>query len=197
MSGPRIAIVLGSTRPGRLGDRVCRFVAARAALVPGAAFTVLDLADYPLPFFDETLAPLANPDRVPAPSVHRWLQDVRDADGFYFLTPEYNHTVPAALKNALDFLAREAYGKPAAILSYSSTRHGGTIAGNELRLTLSKVGMLPLPESLPLANADRLLAADGTVTEVSDWADRVAAFVPKALADLVRYAVALKTVRAA
>ncbi|QWF79850.1 NADPH-dependent FMN reductase [Amycolatopsis sp. CA-230715] len=197
MSGPRIAIVLGSTRPGRLGDRVCRFVCGKAALVPEAAFTVLDLADYRMPFFDETLAPLANPDRVPAPAVRRWLRDVRAADGFYFLTPEYNYTVPAVLKNALDFLAREAHGKPAAILSYSSTRHGGTISGNELRLVLSKVGMLPLPESLPLAGADRLLAADGTVAEVSDWADRVAAFVPKALSDLARYAAALKPLRAA
>jgi NAD(P)H-dependent FMN reductase len=193
----RIGVVLGSTRPQRLGDRVCAFVMRHAAQVPGADFTVLDLCDYRMPFFNEATAPLSNAARTPAPNVCRWLDDVAAADGFLFLTPEYNHTIPAVLKNALDFLAEEAYGKPASILSYSSTVHGGNIAGNELRLTLSKLGMLPLPKSLPLAHADRLLDESGELIEQSEWAGRVEAFLPRSLSELVRYAAALKTVRAA
>jgi NAD(P)H-dependent FMN reductase len=194
---PRIGVVLGSSRPQRLGGRVCGFVMRQAAAIPAADFRVLDIADYRLPFFDEPCAPLGNTDRTPAPNVRRWLDDIAAADGYLFLTPEYNYTIPAVLKNALDFLAEEAHGKPASILSYSSTTHGGNIAGNELRLTLSKLGMLPLPKSLPLAHADRLLDETGELIERSQWAARVAAYLPRSLTELARYATALKTVRAA
>jgi NAD(P)H-dependent FMN reductase len=144
-----IGIVLGSSRKRRLGDRVCRFVLSQAAAVTGASFTVLDLASYQLPFFDEDIAPLNNRDRSPADPVRRWLGDMAAADGYLFLTPEYNYAVPAVLKNALDYLAREAEAKPASILSYSDTAHGGNIAGHELRLTLNKLGMFTMPKSLP------------------------------------------------
>jgi NAD(P)H-dependent FMN reductase len=193
----RIAVVLGSTRPQRLGARVCAFVMHHTAQIPQANFTVLDLADYRMPFFDETCAPLANPDRVPAPNVRQWLHEMDQADGYLFLTPEYNYTVPAVLKNALDYLGEEAHGKPATILSYSSTAHGGNIAGNELRLTLSKLGMLPLPKSLPLAHAERLLNENGELVEQSDWAAKVGAFLPRSLTELINYAAALRAVRAA
>ncbi|MBO2453003.1 NAD(P)H-dependent oxidoreductase [Actinomadura barringtoniae] len=197
MNGIRIGVVLGSTRPQRLGERVCHFVMKQAKDVPDADFRVLDLAGYRMPFFDEAEAPLANRDRVPAENVRCWLGDLAAMDGYLFLTPEYNYTFPAVLKNALDFLAKEAEGKPAAILSYSNTMHGGNIAGNELRAVLSKLGMLPLPRSLPMAHAERLLDETGDLVEQSDWAAKVAAFVPWSLNELVRYAAALKTVRAA
>jgi NAD(P)H-dependent FMN reductase len=190
-----IAVVLGSSRRNRLGERVAAYVMTKAAGVPGADFSLLDLADYDLPFFDEELAPWSNPARSPAPAAARWLAGMAEADGYLFLTPEYNYAVPAVLKNALDFLGHEADGKPAAVLSYSDTRHGGNIAGHELRLTLSKLGMLPLPRSLPLAHADRLLDESGRLAEDSDWAAKVDQFVPYALAELARYAAALRVAR--
>jgi NAD(P)H-dependent FMN reductase len=191
----RIAVVVGSTRPGRIGDRVYRFVMRKAALVGGAEFVVVDLADHPMPFFDEPVAPLSNRDRQVSPVVRRWLNAMEAADGYVFLTPEYNHAPPAVLKNALDFLATEVLGKPAAILSYSTTAHGGILAGQQLRLVLSKAGMLPLPKSLPLARADRLLGEAGELIEKSDWANRVDEFVPAVLRDLVDHASALKALR--
>jgi NAD(P)H-dependent FMN reductase len=187
----RVEVVLGSTRPGRLGDRVCRFVMGKAGLVDGAEFTVLDLADHPMPFFDEPLPPLANDDRRPSAPVRAWLEAVAAADAYVFVTPEYNHAPPAALKNALDFLATEASGKPAWIVSYSTTAHGGSLAGQSLRLSLGKAGMFPLPRSLALAHADRLLGPTGELAEHSDWARRVAEFVPASLRDLVGYSRAL------
>jgi len=190
----KIEVVLGSTRPGRLGERVCRFVLAEAGLVDGATFTLLDLADHPMPFFDEPLAPLANHDRRPSAPVRAWLEKMAAADAYVFVTPEYNHAPPAALKNALDFLATEASGKPASIVTYSTTAHGGALAGQSLRLSLSKAGMLPLPRSLALAHADRILDPAGEMTERSDWARRVAEFVPASLRDLVNHSRALKTV---
>lgn len=157
----RIAIVLGSSRTNRLGSRVCAYVLSKASSVPNTDFTVLDLACYESPFFDEALPPQSNPARTPASAVRHWLTDMAAADGYLFLTPEYNYAIPAVLKNALDLLGHEADGKPASILSYSNTMHGGNIAGHELRLTLNKLGMLPLPKSLPLAYADRLLDESG------------------------------------
>jgi NAD(P)H-dependent FMN reductase len=190
-----LAIILGSSRQPRLGDRVCRFVLSRAAEVPGTAFTVLDLAGYQMPFFDEEVAPLNNRDRTPCDPVRRWLDDMAAADGYLFLTPEYNYAAPAVLKNAIDYLAREAEGKPASILSYSDTPHGGNIAGHELRMILNKLGMFPMPKSLPLAHADRLLHEDGTLAEDGPWAAKVSAFIPWSLTELARYAALLRQAR--
>ncbi|MGA8457809.1 MAG: NAD(P)H-dependent oxidoreductase [Streptosporangiaceae bacterium] len=79
------------------------------------------------------------------------------------MVPEYNLSVPAVVKNALDLLAHEADAKPASILSYSDTFNGGVTAGHELRLVINKLGMLPLPRTIPLAHADRLLDPDGSM----------------------------------
>jgi NAD(P)H-dependent FMN reductase len=191
----KIGVVLGSGRAQRLGERVCRFVTAQSAEVPGAEFTVLDLAAYQLPFFDEAIPPWNNPARRPAPEVARWLDDMASADGYLFIVPEYNYAVPAVVKNALDFLGHEADGKPASILSYSDTPHGGNIAGHELRLTLNKLGMLPLPKSLPLAGADQILDPDGTLISDSGFARKAAQFLPWSLRELARYAAALRPLR--
>jgi NAD(P)H-dependent FMN reductase len=190
-----IGIVVGSNRTGRLGDRVCKFVLNKALEVAGARFEVLDLASYRLPFFDEAEAPLSCRDRMPCAPARRWLADVAACDGYLFLTPEYNYAIPAVLKNALDYLAREGDGKPASILSYSDTMHGGNIAGHELRLTVNKLGMFPMPKSLPLAHADTLLDEDGVLTEQTPWAAKVAAFVPWSLTELARYAALLRQAR--
>jgi NAD(P)H-dependent FMN reductase len=190
-----IGIVLGSNRRPRLGERVCKFVLSKAQEVAGASFTVLDLADYKLPFFDEEIAPLNNRDRMPCEPVRRWLDDMAAADGYLFVTPEYNYAVPAVLKNAIDYLAREAEGKPASILSYSDTMHGGNIAGHELRMILNKLGMFPMPKSLPLAHADRLLDEKGQPAEDGPWAAKVSAFIPWSLTELARYAALLRQAR--
>ena len=112
------------------------------------------------------------------------------ADGYLFVVPEYHYAVPA-VKNSLDFPGHEADGKPAAILSSSDTDHGGNIAAHELRLCLNKLGMLPLPRSLPLAHADEILGPDGAMVAESDFARKVAQFMPWSLRELVRYAAAL------
>ena len=191
----KIGVILGSTRVPRLGERVCRFVLDRAAEVPGAEFTVFDLASYQLPFFDEAIAPWNNPARHPIPAVARWLADMASVDGYVFIVPEYNYAVPAVVKNALDFLGHEADGKPASILSYSDTDHGGSIAGHELRLTINKLGMFPMPKSVPLAHADTLLTSDGALADDSDFGIKVAKFLPWSLTELVRYAAALRPLR--
>jgi NAD(P)H-dependent FMN reductase len=191
----KIGVVLGSNREQRLGERVIRWVLANAKEVSQADFALFDLASYQLPFFDEALAPWENPDRHPAPNVARWLEDMASADGYVFVVPEYNLAVPAVVKNALDLLAHEADAKPASILSYSDTSYGGVVAGHELRLVLNKLGMLPLPKTIPLAHAEQLLDPDGSLVADSRFAKIVAQFQPYMLRELVQYAVALRPVR--
>jgi len=191
----KIGVVLGSSRPRRLGERVTRFVLTSASQVPDADFTLFDLACYQLPFFDEALAPWDNPDRRPAPNVARWLEDIASADGYLFVVPEYNLAVPAVVKNALDLLAHEADAKPASVLSYSDTFDGGVVAGHELRLVLSKLGMLPLPKTIPLAHADQLLEPDGTLADGSRLGRIAAQFVPYMLRELAHYAAGLRPLR--
>jgi NAD(P)H-dependent FMN reductase len=193
---PRIGVVLGSSRSQqRLGERVTRFVLAQSKGVSQADFALFDLASYRLPFFDEALAPWQNPDRHPAPGVARWLQDVASADGYLFVVPEYNLAPPAVVKNALDLLAHEADVKPAMILSYSDTSYGGVVAGHELRLVVNKLGMLPLPKTIPLAHAEQLLDPDGRVVAESAFATVVSKYVPHMLRELAHYAATLRPLR--
>jgi NAD(P)H-dependent FMN reductase len=191
----KIGIILGSTRAERLGVRVARYVAGKAVGVAGAEFVVMDLADYDLPFFAEPVAPLDNRDRRVPANVRRWLDDVASADGYVFVVPEYNFEVPAAAKNALDLLAHEAEGKPVLIQSYSDTSFGGIIAGHVFRLPLSKVGMFPMPKSLPMPHAEQLIDESGTLVADTDWARIIDRFIPWSLAELVRYASALAPLR--
>lgn len=81
------------------------------------------------------------------------------------------------------------------IQSYSDTSYGGIIAGHLFRLPLSKMGMFPMPKSLPMPHAERLFDENGTLVEDTDWARIVDRFIPWALAELVRYAVALAPLR--
>jgi NAD(P)H-dependent FMN reductase len=191
----KVGVVLGSSREARLGERVIRWVLTGAKEVPEADFALFDLAGYELPFFNEAVAPWDNPDRHPAPNVARWLEDMASADGYLFVVPEYNLAVPAVVKNALDFLAHEADVKPASILSYSDTFNGGVTAGHELRLVLNKLGMLPLPKTIPLAHADQLLDPDGRLVAESRFAKVVAQLLPYLLRELVHYAAALGPLR--
>ena len=191
----KIGVVLGSSRPHRLGERVIRWVLTSAKDVPDADFAVFDLASYQLPFFDEAIAPWDNPDRRPAPNVARWLADVASADGYLFVVPEYNLAVPAVVKNALDLLAHEADAKPASILTYSDTFNGGVTAGHEFRLVVSKLGMLPLPKTIPLAHAEQLLGPDGSLIADSRFAKVVAQILPYMLRELAHYAAGLRPLR--
>jgi NAD(P)H-dependent FMN reductase len=98
-----LKIIVGSTRPGRAADHVVPWIASLAKQHPAFTVEVLDLRDWPLPFFAETFQTVGDP-RDPAysdPIVKRWNQRIAEADAYLFITPEYNHSVPAVLKNAI------------------------------------------------------------------------------------------------
>ncbi|MCX5339792.1 NADPH-dependent FMN reductase [Streptomyces atratus] len=136
----RIAVILGSTRPGRRGEAVARWtaeVAARhpAAVVGQVTFELVDLAKYALPLLDEPVPAMFG--QYQREATRRWAAAIGSFDGFVFVTPEYNHSMTAALKNAIDHLFAEWNDKAAGFVSYGV--HGGTRAVEHLRLALAEV----------------------------------------------------------
>jgi len=132
----KIGIIVGATRPGRRGRAVAEWVAAVAAQErPAVEYEIVDVADFRLPLLDETQPALFG--RYDKEHTARWAEAIARYDGFVFVTPEYNHSVPGALKNALDFLYAEWNNKAAGFVSYGL--HGGTRAVEHLRLILAEL----------------------------------------------------------
>ena len=131
----KVAIIIGSTRPGRKAEAVARWVDDIAARRRDASFEVVDIAAFDLPLLDEALPPMMN--QYSKPHTRAWAEKIATFDAFVFVTPEYNHSTSAALKNAIDFLYREWNDKAAGFVGYGST--GGTRAVEHLRLVMGEI----------------------------------------------------------
>ena len=140
MPNPNIAIITGSTRPGRNVEAVAHWVTNIAQTRSDARFTLIDIADFALPLLDEPLSAVASA-RMGRDYVQQhskaWSKTVSGFDGFVFVTPEYNFGIPAALKNALDYLHPEWNNKAAGFVSYGT--NGGVRATAQLRQVLAEL----------------------------------------------------------
>ncbi len=146
MSKPNIALIVGSTRPGRFADRPAAWLQELALRRQDFEMQVLDLRDYPLPFFEEAGPPAAVP---PANDVAKaWANALSRYDGFIFLTPEYNHGPPAVLKNALDYAYKEWGLKPAAFVGYGAL--GAARSVQALRLSVLALRMASISKAVHL-----------------------------------------------
>jgi NAD(P)H-dependent FMN reductase len=121
----QIGIIVGSTRVGRLGTQVADWVFKLSNQRPGVTYEVVEIADYQLGMFGEA---------APTEGVKRWQDKIKSLDGFIFVTAEYNHTITASLKNALDYTLENWFNKAAGIVSYGYA--GGTRAAEHLRSIL-------------------------------------------------------------
>jgi len=133
----KIAIILGSTRPGRNGEAVARWVVEQARGRSDAEYELVDLRDHPLPHLDEAVP--ASMGMYSQPHTKEWAATIAAYDGFVFVTPEYNHGTTGVLKNALDYLYAEWNNKAAAFVSYGSA--GGVRAVEHLRLIVGELQM--------------------------------------------------------
>lgn len=133
----RLAVIVGSSRPGRRSRLVADWVAdeARTHLRDRAVCDIVDLADIDLPLLDEPMPAAIGDYRHE--HTREWARTIASYDGYVLVTPEYNHSMPAALKNAIDYLFAEWNDKAAGFVSYGLT--GGTRAVEHLRLTLAEV----------------------------------------------------------
>ncbi|MBF9129821.1 NAD(P)H-dependent oxidoreductase [Plantactinospora sp. S1510] len=143
----RIGIILGSTRPGRNGEQVARWVQEVAAQRTDADFELVDLLDYKLPHLDEPVPPSMG--QYSQPHTLEWAAKIASFDGFVIVTPEYNHSTSGALKNAIDFLFAEWNNKAVGFVSYGSV--GGTRAVEHLRLIAGELMMADVRSQVALS----------------------------------------------
>ncbi len=131
----KIAIIVGSTRPGRKADSVAQWVLGIAEKRKDAEFDIVDIKDFNLPLLDEPAPPSLG--QYTKPHTKAWAAKIDGFDAFVFVTPEYSHGPAAALKNALDFIYREWNNKAAGFVSYGSM--GGARSVEQLRLNLAEL----------------------------------------------------------
>ncbi|TIX45663.1 MAG: NAD(P)H-dependent oxidoreductase [Mesorhizobium sp.] len=157
MSKPKIAIIIGSTRAARFAEVPTQWIAKIAKSHADIDVEVVDLRDFPLPFFDE----VASSAWVPSQNevAQRWQKKVAGFDGFIFTAAEYNHGPTAVLKNAIDYAANEWNKKPAGFVGYGSV--GGARAVEQLRLHAVELQMAPVKSAVHIAWADFLAVKQG------------------------------------
>jgi NAD(P)H-dependent FMN reductase len=147
---PHIGIVVGSTRQGRFSERAAAWFHKIAARRTDLSVEIVDLRDYPMPFFDEPASPAWMPPKDPV--AERWAAKLAELDGFVFVTPEYNHGYSAVLKNALDYAFQQFNRKPAAFVGYGGV--GAARAIEQLRMVAVELQMAPIPKSVNVGTAE-------------------------------------------
>ena len=184
----KLNIIIGSTRPGRVGPAVAQWLKEAAEKHGKFAVDLVDLADFHLPLLDEAAHPAA---RLYANEpTRRWSASVASADAFLFVTPEYDYFAPAALVNAIQVLLHEWLYKPAGVLSYGGVS-GGLRSAQVLRQLLSNVNVHALPQVVPVHHFQRLIE-DGEFRPEAPTRNAANAM----LDELHRWARALKGLRA-
>jgi NAD(P)H-dependent FMN reductase len=143
----KVAIIIGSTRPGRKADAVANWVFDIATRRGDATYEIVDIADFDLPLLDEPMPPSMG--QYSRPHTHGWAARIADFDAFVFVTPEYNHSMPGALKNAIDYLFREWNDKAAGFVGYGSV--GGARAVEQLRLVMGELKVADVRASVALS----------------------------------------------
>jgi NAD(P)H-dependent FMN reductase len=131
----RIAIIIGSTRPGRKAEAVANWAYEIATKRTDAEFELLDIAAFNLPLLDEPVPPSMG--QYSKPHTIAWAAKIDTFDGFIFVTPEYNHSTSGALKNAIDYLYKEWNNKAAGFVAYGSV--GGARSIEHLRLIMAEL----------------------------------------------------------
>jgi len=184
----KIAIVTGSIRPGRQSLNVATWVKSIADRRTDAVFEIVDIADHPLPLWQDEIPPAAAPGGTTSES-KAWSARMAEFDGYIFVVSEYNHSITGALKNALDYLKPELKDKAAGFVSYGAA--GGARAVEHLRGILSELGVAHVRNTVLLS-----LFHDFESFSVFAPTEPAAASVAPMLDQLVPWTKAMEAVRA-
>ena len=182
----KIAIILGSTRPGRNGEAVAKWVYGIASKRTDAEYELVDVKDYDLPLLDEPVPPSMG--QYSKDHTKRWAAKIDGFDAFVFVTPEYNHSTSGALKNAIDYLYKEWNNKAAGFVSYGSA--SGTRAVEHLRGIMAELQIADVRAQVMLS-----LATDFENYSVFKPAARHEQTVNGMLDQLAAWGGAMKTLR--
>jgi NAD(P)H-dependent FMN reductase len=187
MSTLKIKVIVGSSRANRFSEKPAHWIYTEAQKRTDLDVELLDLRDYPLPFFEEAMPPGLAKDGYTNPAVVKWRDKIREADGFIICSPEYNHGYPAVLKNALDYVYYAWSRKAVAFVSWGGA--GGTRGVEQLRLVAIELDMAPIRFAVHIPNPWFIK----DVSEIATDANQQSA---KALLDhLTWWTGALKTAR--
>ena len=189
MTKPVLQVIIGSTRPGRVGSAVADWIIDRARAQGDFEVEVADLAVLNLPIFDEPDHPRLR--QYVHQHTRDWSEIVDRSDGFVFVIPEYNYGFNAATKNAIDYLHAEWLNKPAGIVSYGGVA-AGTRAAQMLKQVLSALKVVPVTDSVNITFVGEKLDEDGRLkpNEIMEAA------ATAMLGELSRWAQALRPLRA-
>ncbi|WP_027127477.1 NADPH-dependent FMN reductase [Gelidibacter mesophilus] len=141
----KLKVIIGSTRPSRKGPIVADWFLKIVKQHADFEVELLDLKEIDLPLMDEPNHPRLR--QYTKEHTRKWSKAIDEADAYVFVTPEYNYGPPATLKNAMDYLFEEWQEKPVGFVSYGGVS-GGTRAIQELKLTITTLGMMPLPQAV-------------------------------------------------
>lgn len=186
-----IAVITSTTRQGRFADKVIPWFMALAGKSTDMKLEVVDLREFPLPFFDEPASNAWLPSKSPV--AQQWQKKIASYDGYIFLVAEYNRSIPAALKNALDYAYPEWLKKPAGYVGYGGV--GAARAIEHLRLICVELQMVPMRAGVHIQGADFMAAfRQGKALETLTYLD---AGVKEMLSQLKWWASVLKPAREA
>ena len=188
-----ISVIVGSTREGRFSEKPAKWILQHLKKREGVDARLLDLRDFPMPFFDQPATP-ATPGRAAYKNevVQRWTAAIAQSDGFVFVTPEYNYGTSAVLKNAIDWVYPEWNRKAASFVSYGSAL--GARAVQQLRETAIEVQLTPIRSSVHIPVAT--LWAHYTGGDVDAGLAEIDAIAGAMIQDLLWWTAALKKARA-
>lgn len=147
----KILVVIGSIRQNRFGDKPAHWIFNILKQHEDIDAELVDLKDLNLPMFDEPVSPSMNQGNYAHPEAAAWAKRVGEADGFIFVTPEYNHGYSSALKNAIDYVYSQWNNKPVAFVSYGGAA-GGTRAVQQLRQVAVELQMVPTRNGVHFVN---------------------------------------------
>lgn len=164
----KIGLIVGTTREGRFADKALEWFETKIAPREDMDYEVLDLREAALPFFDEAAPPAAKP--VTNDNAQAWGEKLKEFDGFIVITAEYNHSIPATIKNAFDYAFAGWARKPLGTVGYGGV--GAARAVEHLRLIAVNFGMVPVRGAVTIGGADFVKAAQGTpIGELGDHLD--------------------------
>ena len=158
----KLGIIVGTVRQKRQTLKQAKWVFKAAQQLSDTEAELIDLSDYPMPFFDEPKSPRLNPERDIHPVAQRWLDKMAELDAYVFVTPEYNHSIPGVLKNSFDYFDWQILRKPAAIVSHGSA--GGARAAMHLKEVISESRALPIQQHVAMTHMSDLIDDDGNLS---------------------------------
>ncbi|KAI8638270.1 SPCC4B3.06c protein [Parasitella parasitica] len=164
-----VGVIIASTRPSRIGHKLTNWVLSAITIKHTLNLEIIDLQEWDLPLFNEPEIPAKGEQYYSSEKTRQWSKKIASKDGFVFVTPQYNWSYPAVLKNAVDYLYNEWNDKPVAIVSYAN--RGGGKAAEHFRQVLHGLKMRPVETMPAICLTKDMYTENGILKEADEYTD--------------------------